>query len=111
MHLITNSDTCASTVEVRVSVAIRGGHTGDFNVKRNGSFLPKNADNTVTIGAAGALAGTSILVTTSVVKIAAGDKFQVDHVLRGLPCGPFIVQDSFAVGDPMAVVEETIAFS
>ena len=114
MNRIDHSDSCSvgsATQPVKVSVTFRGAHTGVFEVIKAGNVLAPDPDGTVPVGDANTLAGTSILVKTIVNQVAAaGPFFEVDYVLQGVTCGPFIVRDSFDAGDPTAQVRETIAF-
>lgn len=113
MKHITHRDACtigSAVDEVRVSVTFRGGTTGVFDVEQDGVSMPADVDGTVPIGRVNTLPGTSILVTVTVNQISGSRFFEVDFVLQGTTCGPFTVQNTFADGDPVAEVSETIRF-
>lgn len=114
MKQIAHADTCtigSAVDDVKVSVIIRNGHAGGFAVLKNGNPIQPNPDGTVTIGNATTLRGTSILVVTNIVKFAPTVFIEVDHIVQGTTCGPFVVQDQFDNGDPRAEIDETIQFA
>ena len=114
MKNISHADTCSAAnvlTEAKLSVIFRGTHTGSFRVELNGTPVQPNPDGTVTLGNATALNGKAALVIAVVHQVGPTKFFELDYIVQGTLCGPFIVQDEFDDGDPNAIVRETIRFN
>jgi hypothetical protein len=110
---VRKAGTCligSATGSVAVALRIEGGHVGVFSVVRSGSPLPHSPNGTVPLGNATTLLGTTITVSTTLTKVAAGSQFNVKVQLRGLRCS-VEAPGSFAAGATTAVVDVTVAFN
>jgi hypothetical protein len=113
MKNMVHTDSCSigsSVDDVKVSVVFRGAHTGGFRVEKDGNPIQPNGDGTVSVGKADTLRGSSILVVTIINQIGPTQLFEIDYIVQGVACGPFVVQDSFDTGDPDVTLKETIKF-